>query len=63
MIYYKQTYIGENIMEEHRKRILKVISVLRKHKKANLERLSDMARIADDVIDKLKDEFKQDRGL
>jgi len=50
-------------MEEHRKRILKVISVLRKHKKANLERLSDMARIADDVIDELKDEFKQDRGL
>ena len=48
---------------DDRKRILQVIKVLRKHKKANLEKLSDKARIAEDVIDELKDEFKQDRGL
>ena len=51
------------MVKQNMKRILKVIKVLRKHQNADLENLGDKAKIAEDVIDELHDEFKQDRGL
>jgi hypothetical protein len=46
-----------------RRRILRIINVLKKHKDADLNRLKDKAMIAEDIIDELESEFKQERGL
>jgi hypothetical protein len=51
------------MIEQERKRMLKVIKILKKHKNANLDLLSDKARIAEDILDELQDDFKQERGL